>query len=68
MRIRGATFGELAKWVKAWRVRPTAAPAPAIESPAVSGRQLVFGDLSLAEALRSIELFAGRVMPELAGL
>jgi len=30
--------------------------------------QLVFGDLSLAEALRSIELFARRVMPELAGL
>jgi alkanesulfonate monooxygenase SsuD/methylene tetrahydromethanopterin reductase-like flavin-dependent oxidoreductase (luciferase family) len=30
--------------------------------------QLVFGDLSLAEALRSIELFASRVMRELAGL
>jgi hypothetical protein len=30
--------------------------------------QFVFGDLSLAEALRSIELFAGHVMPKLAGL
>jgi alkanesulfonate monooxygenase SsuD/methylene tetrahydromethanopterin reductase-like flavin-dependent oxidoreductase (luciferase family) len=30
--------------------------------------QFVFGDLSLAEAMRSIELFARSVMPELAGL
>jgi alkanesulfonate monooxygenase SsuD/methylene tetrahydromethanopterin reductase-like flavin-dependent oxidoreductase (luciferase family) len=30
--------------------------------------QFVFGDLSLDEAMRSIELFARRVMPELAGL
>jgi hypothetical protein len=29
--------------------------------------QLVFGDLSLDEALGSIELFARQVMPQLAG-
>ncbi len=29
--------------------------------------QFAFGDLSLAETLRSIELFAHHVMPELAG-
>jgi len=30
--------------------------------------QLAFGDLTAAETLQSVELFARHVMPELAGL
>ena len=75
MRIRARPIST--RWprsAKASRARPTTVAALLREQidgdrqPIICVGQFAFGDLSLDETLGSIELFARRVMPELAGL
>jgi alkanesulfonate monooxygenase SsuD/methylene tetrahydromethanopterin reductase-like flavin-dependent oxidoreductase (luciferase family) len=70
---RPPTFDELADVGQGVAGAPATVAALLRKQIAVTGSnylvgQFVFGDLALDEAMHSIELFARRVMPELAGL